>query len=65
MSITFVDTVGWIASLNRSDNLHVATVRCFQSLAQSDTPLLTTSLVLAEVDRQWTFDAPAAGNPLL
>jgi predicted nucleic acid-binding protein len=49
MPLTFVDTVGWIASLNRSDNLHAAAVRCFQSLAQSNTPLLTTSLVLAEV----------------
>lgn len=49
MHLTFVDTVGWIASLNRSDNLHAAAVRCFQFLAQSNTPLLTTSLVLAEV----------------
>ena len=49
MHLTFVDTVGWIASLNRSDNLHAAVVRCFQFLAQSNTPLLTTSLVLAEV----------------
>jgi len=49
MHLTFVDTVGWIASLNRSDNLHSAAVRCFQFLAQSNTPLLTTSLVLAEI----------------
>ncbi len=49
MPLTFIDTVGWIASLNRSDNLHVAAIRCFQLLAQSNTPLLTTSLVLAEV----------------
>jgi predicted nucleic acid-binding protein len=49
MSLTFVDTVGWIALLNRSDSLHAAAVRCFQSLATSNTPLLTTSLVLAEV----------------
>jgi len=49
MPLAFVDTVAWIALLNRSDSLHKAAASCFRSLATSNTYLLTTSLVLAEV----------------
>ncbi|MBI4530596.1 MAG: type II toxin-antitoxin system VapC family toxin [Candidatus Latescibacteria bacterium] len=49
MPVIFVDTVGWIALLNRSDSLHAVAVRCFQSLGRAAIPLVTTSLVLVEV----------------
>jgi predicted nucleic acid-binding protein len=45
----FVDTVAWIALMNRRDNLHVSTTNCMNKLRQQNITLITTEFVLLEV----------------
>jgi predicted nucleic acid-binding protein len=45
----FVDTVAWIALLNRSDALRPRTLEVMATLRQQKTHLVTTELVLLEV----------------
>ncbi len=45
----FVDTIAWIALMNRRDNLHILTTSCMEQLRQQNTSLITTEFVLLEV----------------
>lgn len=45
----FVDTVAWIALINRDDNLHSSAQQRLQSLFNDRAQLVTTELVLIEV----------------
>jgi len=45
----FVDTVAWIALLNKRDSLHSASVQLMNQLQQLQIQLLTTEFVLLEV----------------
>lgn len=45
----FVDTVAWIALINRDDNLHEPAKQTLQNLYANRAQLVTTELVLIEV----------------
>lgn len=45
----FVDTVAWIALINRDDNLHEPAKQTLQNLYANKAQLVTTELVLIEV----------------
>lgn len=49
MPTVFVDTVAWIALLNRSDALRPRTLEVMATLRQQKAHLITTELVLLEV----------------
>ena len=49
MPTVFVDTVAWIALLNRSDALRPRTLEVMATLRQQEAHLVTTELVLLEV----------------
>jgi uncharacterized protein len=45
----FVDTIAWIALLNRSDGLHTPTQQVMNDLRQQNMQLVTTEFVLIEI----------------
>jgi len=47
----FVDSSAWLAFVSRSDGRHADAARIFDRVRGDATPLLTTTLVLAEVHR--------------
>jgi len=49
MSTVFVDTVAWIALLNRSDALHSSALEVMNALQQQKASMITTEYVLLEV----------------
>nr|MBF0221033.1 type II toxin-antitoxin system VapC family toxin [Desulfobulbaceae bacterium] len=48
-SATFVDTVAWLALVNKSDNLHKAACAVRDQLLQQKTKLITTNFVAVEI----------------
>ncbi len=50
-SLCFVDTVCWIALLNRLDNLHESADQQYKKLMMSGTCFVTTSSVLTETKK--------------
>jgi predicted nucleic acid-binding protein len=53
----FVDSGGWIALRSRRDQHHAAADRLFRDALSRRVPLITTSLVLAEIHRLTLFRA--------
>jgi predicted nucleic acid-binding protein len=53
----FVDSGAWIALRSRRDQHHVAADRAFRAVIDARIPLVTTNLVLAEVQRLTLFRA--------
>ncbi|NJK82119.1 MAG: type II toxin-antitoxin system VapC family toxin [Chloroflexaceae bacterium] len=63
MNTVFVDTIAWIALLNRSDALHTPARDVLRSLHEQDARLVTTEFVLLEVAD--VLALPATRTPLI
>src|SRR5271157_5901179 len=55
--LTFVDASGWIALVNRNDDLHRQAVRLFQQRLDEGRGFVTSSVVLLEVGN-WLSPVP-------
>jgi uncharacterized protein len=59
-NLVYVDAAGWIALVNRRDDLHTKAVRIYKQRLQEQCQFITASVVLLEV-RNWLSPAPLRG----